>query len=78
VPYPRPAPGNVPGWKKLLARLLGSVPYGWSGPEEGFKGRVRIYLVYDGRCRRYFLDYLRGYRGYFLCPFCDLPGPGRG
>jgi hypothetical protein len=45
--------------------LLGDVPYGWSGPEEGFKGRVRIYLVYDRRCGRYFL-------GYFLCPYCDL------
>jgi hypothetical protein len=62
----------VPRWKKLLARLLGSAPYGWAGEEEGFRGRVRIYLVYDGRCRRYFLDYLHGYRGYFLCPYCDL------
>jgi hypothetical protein len=70
--YPKPAPPNVAWWKKLLARVLGDIPYGWAGESEGFKRRERIYLVYDKRCGRYFLDYLRGYRGYFLCPYCDI------
>jgi hypothetical protein len=70
--YPKPVE-NVAWWKRLLARVLGDIPYGWAGEEEGFKGRVRIYLVYDKRCGKFFLDYLRGYRGYFLCPYCDIP-----
>jgi hypothetical protein len=62
VTYPKPAPRDVVWWKRLLARLLGDVPYGWSDEREGFKGRVRIYLVYDRRCGRFFLDYLHGHR----------------
>ena len=76
VPYPRPAPDRLPLGKRVLARLLGCWPWGWAGPEEGFKGRVRIYLVWCGRHGRYFLDYRHGYGGYFLCPLC-LEGEGR-
>ena len=69
APYPKPAPERLPWWAKLLARFM-IVPWGWAGPEEGFKGRVRIYLFRCGRCGRYSLDYLRGYSGYLLCYHC--------
>jgi len=71
--YPKPAPEKLPLWKKILARLM-LVPYGWAGLEEGFRAPTRIYLFRCGRCGRYSIDYLRGYRSYVLCYYCTREG----
>jgi DNA-directed RNA polymerase subunit RPC12/RpoP len=70
VKYPKPAPEKIPLSKRLIARFI-AAPYKDAGPEEGFRERVTIYLVYCNRCRKYFLDYKHGHLSYFECPYCN-------
>jgi hypothetical protein len=58
-------------WQRIVLKINGCVFVGY-GKREGWSGELPFYIVKCGRCKQYFLDYLHGYSGYFLCPECDL------
>ena len=56
-------------WLKL--KLFG-VCYLKYAFKQGWTGELPFYIVKCPSCKNYFLDYLHGYKGYFICSKCGV------
>jgi len=63
------APGEVPLWRRLLARLGFPTLLYWDS--EHFKTPTPIYVAWCKHHDVYYLDYPHGYSGHLECPLCQ-------
>jgi len=67
LPYPL-ASLDLPLRARLYLRLAGYYPLITLKTSKW--GPITFCLVRCPKCKRLFLDYPHGYKGYFICPFC--------
>lgn len=63
-------------WQRIVLKINSRVFVGCM-KLEGWRGELPFYVVKCGWCKQYFIDYLHGHSGYFICPECDLKRANR-